>query len=76
VKIPSAGVKRFLKRTLRLRNDKNPPDRNRGEQLKTQAVNRLVALRQAQDIQEDRDLKSDMFIALNDSHGLNRGYHS
>jgi uncharacterized protein with PIN domain len=26
----------------RLRNDENPPDRNRGEQLKTQAVNRLV----------------------------------
>jgi hypothetical protein len=24
----------------RLRNDKNPPDRNRGEQLKTQACNK------------------------------------
>jgi len=30
---------------------KNPPDRNRGEQLKTQAVNRLVEV-----IQEDWDL--------------------
>lgn len=29
----------------------NPPDRNRGEQLKTQAINRLVEV-----IQEDRDL--------------------
>ena len=35
----------------RLRNNK-PPDRNRGEQLKTQAC-KAVVLRQAQDIQKD-----------------------